>query len=226
MNRALLVIAKRPAVGQTKTRLTPPLSGQEAAALYEHFLQDTLELARSIAGVTRFINYWPPEQAGYFKTLAPDFELLPQAGDGLAARLDSALTRCLTGGFDQAVIMSSDSPTLPPAYLAAAFEQLNRAEVVLGPCEDGGYYLIGLTRPQPQLFREVTMSTPTVTRDTLAVAARNGLTSAQLPAWYDVDSSADFTRLVADLGRLPARVARSTRRCLRRFQLPGGRPIP
>lgn len=218
MTRALLVIAKRPAAGQTKTRLCPPLSGEEAAELYEGFLKDVLDLARTVAGATRFINYWPPDQAGYFQQLAPDFNLLPQAGDGLGARLDNALTYCLTHGFEQAAIANSDSPTLPAVYLTRAFELLTEADLVLGPCDDGGYYLIGLNRPRPRLLREVAMSTPTVTRDTLALARAEGLRAAQLPAWYDVDTVSDFHRLAADLNRLPADIAPFTRRCLQKMK--------
>ncbi len=218
MTRALLVIAKRPAARQTKTRLCPPLSGEEAAELYEGFLKDMLDLARMVPGVARFINYWPPDQAGYFERLAPDFNLLPQAGDDLGARLDNALTHCLTHGFEQAVIAGSDSPTLPAVYLARAFELLNQADLVLGPCDDGGYYLIGLNRPRPRLLREVTMSTSSVTRDTLALARAEGLRAAQLPAWYDVDTVSDFYRLAADLNRLPADIAPFTRRCLQKMK--------
>lgn len=218
MNRALLVIAKRPAAGQTKTRLCPPLSSEEAAELYEGFLQDVLNLARTVPAVSRFINYWPPDQAGYFQRLAPDFCLLPQSGDGLGARLDNALTHCLSHGFEQAAIFSSDSPTLPAGYLAQTFDLLDRADLVLGPCDDGGYYLIGLNQPRPRLLRDVAMSTPTVTRDTLALARVEGLQAAQLPVWYDVDTVADFQRLAADLDRLPADIAPFTRRCLQKIK--------
>lgn len=196
---ALLVIAKRPAPGQTKTRLTPPLSPEQAAQLYECFLKDTLAVARAVPGAARLINYAPADEAGYFAALAPDFGRVPQVGADLGERLDHALTHCLVDGFRRAVIMDSDSPTLPAAYLAQAFEALETADVVLGPCEDGGYYLIGLTRPQPRLLREVRMSTPRVLADTLALARQAGLRVALLPRWYDVDTAVELERLRADL---------------------------
>ncbi len=198
---ALLVIAKRPAPGQTKTRLTPPLSPEQAAQLYECFLQDTLAVARAVPGTARLINYAPSDAAGYFSELAADFGRLPQVGADLGERLDHALTHCLTDGFRRAVIMDSDSPTLPAAYLVQAFEALETADVVLGPCEDGGYYLIGLTRPQPRLLREVQMSTPRVLEDTLALARAVGLRVALLPRWYDVDTAVELEWLRADLQR-------------------------
>jgi rSAM/selenodomain-associated transferase 1 len=199
MKRALLVVCKKPAPGQTKTRLAPPLSPEHAAELYECFLRDSLEVARAVPGVTRILVYLPQDQGDYFDRLAPDFERIPQEGATLGERLDHALTRCLSGGFDQAVIMDSDSPTLPSSYVSRAFDELGNVDVVVGPCEDGGYYLIGMTRPQPHLLREVAMSTPNVTRNTLALAAEESLRVALLPTWYDIDTVRDWERLVEEL---------------------------
>lgn len=219
---ALLVIAKRPAPGHTKTRLTPPLTPEQAAQLYECFLQDTLAVVRAVPNVTRLINYAPLEAEAYFRALAPDFGLVPQVGEDLGQRLDNALTHCLTsGGFARAVIMDSDSPTLPSAHLAQAFTALDEADVVLGPCEDGGYYLIGLKQPTPALTRQVEMSTPRVLDDTLALASQLRLTTALLPTWFDVDTHAELNRLEAELAAHPNGSAPATRAGLARFsQLP------
>jgi rSAM/selenodomain-associated transferase 1 len=214
MNRALLVIAKRPTPSQTKTRLNPPLLPGEASKLYECFLRDTLDLARTVPRVTRLIAYAPPHEADYFKQLAPDFDLVPQIGNNLGERLDNALTHCLSGGFDQAVIMDSDSPTLPSTYVARAFGLLEQADVVLGPCDDGGYYLIGVTRPQSRLLRQVQMSTPNVLRDTLALAEQGGLHVALLPPWYDVDTIGDLRRMQLELRTAPNGLAHYTRHFL------------
>jgi rSAM/selenodomain-associated transferase 1 len=212
MDRALLVVAKRPAPGRTKTRLCPPLTGQQAADLYRCLLLDTLALIRSLPDVHPIIAYLPQDAAGYFRELAPDFDLLPQEGADLGERLDNALTHCLQNGFRQAVIMNSDGPTLPAANLRRAFDLLDEgADVVLGPCEDGGYYLIGITAPQPTLFYAMEMSTPTVMDETLARASAAGLTVAQLGTWYDVDTAADLARLAAELRDGQAGVGRATR---------------
>src|SRR5207245_11563285 len=165
--RALLVIAKRPFPGQTKTRRSPPLTPEQAARLYEAFLRDTLDLVRAVADVTRLVLYLPEEAAPYFRALAPDFGLLLQQGASLGERLDNALTHCLGSGFRQVVVVDSDSPTLPAACLSEAFDLLDRQEAVFGPTDDGGYYLVGLTRPRPTLLREVRMSTPRGLRDLL-----------------------------------------------------------
>jgi rSAM/selenodomain-associated transferase 1 len=214
MNQALIVVAKRPLPGQAKTRLAPPLTPAAAAGLYEAFLRDTLDLMRCVGGARYILAFLPEDAHGYFRALAPDFDLMPQCGPDLGARLDHALTACLDDGFERAVIMDSDSPTLPSEYLARAFTELEAADGVLGPCDDGGYYLIGLRRPAPRLLREVKMSTPWVVRDTLALAATEGLKLAQLPGWYDVDTAAELERLRAEMANLPPGRAEHTRRWL------------
>lgn len=211
MQRMLLVVAKQPAAGQTKTRLCPPLTGAAAAALYACFLRDTLDVMRQVPNVERGIAYLPEIALDYFSTLAPDMHLSLQQGSDLGERLDHLLTAALEAGASQAVVMDSDSPTLPADYLVQAFDALaGPSDVVLGPCEDGGYYLIGLKRPQPRLLRDVQMSTPHVVRDTLALAEQLGLKVALLPTWYDVDTAAELDRLRSELRDAPTHVARHT----------------
>jgi rSAM/selenodomain-associated transferase 1 len=214
---ALIVVAKRPAPGNTKTRLSPPLSPEQASALYECFLADTLDQIRQVEGVERVIAYLPAQAHGYFHRLAPDFQLIQQQGADLGARLDHALTSYLSHGYDHAVIMDSDSPTLPAEHLSQAFTALSDgAQVVLGPCEDGGYYLIGCSQPVPRLLREVRMSTPTVAADTIRLANEAGLHLVQLPTWYDVDDGASLVRLAQEIEESDPRTAAHTRRFLNR----------
>ena len=213
--RALYVVAKQPAAGQTKTRLCPPLNGEEAASLYSAFLADTLDIMRSVPGVQRGIAYLPHDARSYFHSLAPEMDLLLQQGETLGERLDALITHALANGAIQAVVMDSDSPTLPPEYVAQAFEMLDGgADAVFGPCRDGGYYLVGMARPLPALPREVQMSTPTVLVDTLAIAARDGARVALLPEWYDVDTGAELSHLAQELRRANKTMAQHTRRSL------------
>jgi uncharacterized protein len=211
----LIVVAKQPAPGQAKTRLVPPLSFEQAAALYEAFLQDTLDLVRAVPDVRRVVAYLPQEARDIFAQLAPDFDLLPQTGDDLGARLDQALTHYLNRGDERVVIMNSDGPTLPIEYVRQAFELLIEPDdVVLGPSDDGGYYLIGLRKPAPRLLREVHMSTPQVLADTLHIARADNRRVALLPPWYDVDDRPSFERLIVELQTNTAAVAPHTRSVL------------
>ncbi len=198
-------MAKRPAAGAAKTRLSPPLTSTQAAELYACFLQDALATAASVPDVTPMLAYPAGDDPALFAALAPGIELVPQEGPGLGERLDFVLRRCLASGYGAAAALSSDSPTLPNAYLTQAFAALEpgEADVVLGPCEDGGYYLIGLTSPQPRLLRGVKMSTATVLADTLALAEAERLRVALLPGWYDVDTGEDLERLMRDLQSHP-----------------------
>lgn len=200
---ALIVMAKQPAAGQTKTRLCPPLDAAQAAELYACLLGDTLDSVRTavaaLPGLAAHIAYAPAAAESYFHALAPDFALLPQGDGPLGARLATVLGAAAAAGFDQAAAINSDSPALPPDYLAQAFRELDdpAVDIVLGPCDDGGYYLIGWKRPYPALVRDVPMSTPHVLRDTLALAAGAGLRVALLPSWYDIDDAADLARMRA-----------------------------
>ena len=214
-SNALIVVAKRPAPGNTKTRLSPPLTPELASALYECFLLDTLAHMRQVRHAQHVIAYLPHDGQEYFYQFASDFELIPQEGDDLGERLDRALTSYLSRGYQRVVIMDSDSPTLPADYLSQAFHVLSDgADVVLGPCDDGGYYLIGIKRPAPRLLREVHMSTSTVAAETIALAKDEGLNLISLPSWYDVDDSASLSRLRQEIEALHPSVAVHTRQFL------------
>ena len=114
--------------------------------------------------------------------------------------------------------MNSDGPTLPSSYLTAAFKTLaDGADVVLGPCDDGGYYLIGIKRPAPRLLRQVQMSTPHVMAETLRLAAEEELQVELLPVWYDVDNAESLARLIDELADRPG-VAHHTRAFLEAHQ--------
>lgn len=194
---ALIVVAKRPAPGKTKTRLSPPLTPEQASQLYECFLFDTLDQVRLVEGTQKVIAYFSEPE--YFQRLAPDFQLIQQEGSNLGARLDQALTTYLSQGYQRVVIMDSDSPTLPSRYLSQAFTLLaDGADICLGPCEDGGYYLIGTGQPIPRLLREVRMSTPSVAAETMTLAKEEGLNLVSLPVWYDVDDLESLLRLSKD----------------------------
>jgi len=211
--QALITVVKRPEAGVTKTRLCPPFSPQQAADFYSCLMRDTLALMAGVPDVEPMLAYTPAAAEGYFRGLVSNsFELIPQQGQDLGERLYNVLTTCLQRGYGQAVVMDSDSPTLPISYLKQAFHELDdpTVDVVLGPCDDGGYYLIGLKSPCSALFRGIVMSTSTVTAQTLERAQEQGLRVACLPRWYDVDTPEDLERLIDELCSRPDHSAQHT----------------
>jgi len=205
MENVLIVVAKEPLAGRTKTRLCPPFTAEGAAELYRCLMVDTLALAAGLPIADRALAYTPAGARTYFAGLVPDgFRLVAQEGANLGERLANALRTHLELGYQRAVIMNSDGPTLPLSCLEEAFHALDTADVTLGPGHDGGYYLIGVKRLHPQLFQGIAWSTEQVVPQTLAACRRTGLRVHRLPEWYDVDVAGDLARLRADLARDPS----------------------
>lgn len=191
--------------GRAKTRLIPALSAAHAALLNTAFLRDSvgnvIEAARSAdvavytaygpAGSGQFFRDHLPAQVGLIECSLPDF------GDCLFR----ALTNLLELGHQSACVLNADSPTLPAAYLVEAARALSRPgdRIVLGPSEDGGYYLLGLKQAHRRLFDDIEWSTSRVCRQTCDRAAELGLPIVWLGSWYDVDDPASLARLLADL---------------------------
>jgi rSAM/selenodomain-associated transferase 1 len=194
-------MAKAPSAGSVKTRLTPPLTSQEAAVLSACFLRDTANNVtdQSADGV---IVFTPPEKRKSFDGIVPkSFQLLAQRGESLGDRLLNATTDLLAAGYDSICLINSDSPTLPPAILLSAIEALapQGDRLVLGPAEDGGYYLIGLKNPHQLLFDRIAWSTSEVLAHTVERAKQISLPMVMLPKWYDVDDTATLDRLCREL---------------------------
>jgi rSAM/selenodomain-associated transferase 1 len=197
---AVAVMAKVPVAGEVKTRLCPPLAPTEAATLAECFLLDRLAQLGEVSDADALVAFSPREREAALRGLVPPgVRLIPQEGADLGARLDRVLTDLLAEGYAGAIAVDADSPTLPTAYLRRACAVLREGAVsaVVGPCEDGGYYLIGLRAPAPALFRDMPWSTAAVTPETLARSRRLGLRLALLPSWFDVDRGEDLARLRA-----------------------------
>ncbi len=199
VKQALAIFSKAPLAGQVKTRLCPPLSLEEAAELYRCFLLDTVERACSLPNVQVCLAFTPSDSEPLFRQLLP-FQLhyLPQRGTALGEREANVFVDLLEQGFSRVVILGSDIPTLPLAHLRTAFTLLEDAgnDVVIGPSDDGGYYLLGARALHPMLFKDIAWSTPAVFTETLAQALRVGLQVIQIPAWYDVDTEEDLQKLV------------------------------
>ena len=194
---ALIVFAKHPAPGRVKTRLTPPLTPEEAAELYRRMLLDTLAKVRSFPNVRGYLFYQDePAALTYFQGIAPDFVLLPQEGYDLGARMAGAFREVLSRGCRRVVIVGTDAPDLPVDYLHQAFRTLadDAADAVFGPSADGGYYLLALKAVPDCLFEGIAWSTGTVLAESLARAEEAGLRVHLLPGWHDVDTCEDLQR--------------------------------
>ena len=190
------VVAKAPRPGQVKTRLCPPLSLENAAELGDAFLRDTVERVRRLEGVQVVIAYTPPEDRELFEALCPGVVLVPQADGDLGRRLAATFATLCGRGVRAVVAVGTDTPTLPLAFVREAFARLDEgADVVLGPADDGGYYLIGLRRLHQSLFEDIPWSTARVFADTADRVERAGLNLATLPGWRDVDTFADLAHL-------------------------------
>lgn len=216
---AVAIMAKVPRPGAVKTRLCPPLLADEAAALYRCFLLDKIASVGALANAHPVIAYTPEDAHAELKDLAPGFALVAQQGPDLGARLHSTLGGLLGSGYPAAIAVDSDTPTLPLDFLQRAVDLLSRpgSDVVLGPTEDGGYYLIGIRAVHRELFEDVPWSTSEVLDITLRRAARTGLHVTCLPSWFDVDTADDLERLRASLAATPA-AARQTRGWLESWQ--------
>jgi rSAM/selenodomain-associated transferase 1 len=200
---ALVFMAKWPEPGRAKTRLTPPLTPGEAAALARCFLLDMLHGAAT-TGADRYLAFAPLSAAGRFRRLAgPNVALLaaeaPHLGRALCAAQRSALGR----GHARVALVGADLPHLPPECYGEAFAALEGADVVIGPSSDGGYYLLASRRETPELFTGVAWSTPAVLEQTLARTAAVGLRAALITPCDDVDTAADLPPLLAALRARP-----------------------
>ena len=206
---AVIVMAKAPRAGEAKTRLAPPLTREAAARLAACLFADTVSTALGV-GAAVVVAYAPADgrplleetlRAGLRGETAGGVLWLEQRGVGLGERLDGVAGRAFGGGFGPLLFIGADSPTLPPAFLAAALEGLagGRADVALGATEDGGYYAVGVRAPAHGLFDSVEWSTPRAYAQTARNAARLGLRLLELPHWYDTDTPADLARLRAEL---------------------------
>jgi uncharacterized protein len=203
MTALLIIFAKEPRPGQVKTRLSPLLSPEEAAQLYHSFIEDILEEMARVPEVRLAVAFSPPGAQIFFRGLAPPgTDLFPQEGADLGKRMARAFARGFAAGFGPIVLRGSDVPDLPAAVVSEAKEVLatGQAQVVLGPCPDGGYYLVGLSEPQPPLFQGPAWSSSTVLADTLRLARQLGLRVHLLPPWPDIDTD-DNLRTFLNLPR-------------------------
>jgi rSAM/selenodomain-associated transferase 1 len=238
---AIAVMAKAPRAGAVKTRLIPPLTAEAATALSASFLRDVTEniaLAARDAAISGYVAYAPAGFEALFDgMLAPGTRLVLADGSGDAPPRVHGFGRCLlhaarglfAAGYASVCLLNSDSPNLPTALLRQAARVLATPgeRVVLGPAEDGGYYVLGMKAPHAHLFADIAWSTSDVADATRARARKIGLDVVELATWYDVDDAAALARFFRDLDSAPdgddltPYAAPATAACVARLGLAG-----
>ncbi len=197
----LVVFARAPMLGAVKTRLVPPLSNEQALALHRALVEDTLERLARVGGnaLERWLYVSEPLAGQDALEIPSAWTLALQNGDDLGIRMESAFRDAFHEEPGRMLLLGSDSPTLPLEYVGQAFKELVDRDVVLGPAEDGGYYLVGCSTFVPELFRSIDWGTDRVlsqSKEALSLAERE---FTLLPTWYDVDSQEDLARLRSEL---------------------------
>jgi uncharacterized protein len=201
----IAVMAKASIPGRAKTRLVPPLTFAEASDFNTAFLRDAVDNVTAAARETSicgYIAFGPPESAGFFEAVLPaSIGLITAWHPNFGDCLFGAITQLFARGHSAAVVLNSDSPTLPTSLLIDTAQRLARPgdRAVLGPSSDGGYYLLGLKAPHRRLFEQVAWSTELVATQTLHRADEIGLDVEVLPEWYDVDDACSLRMLCAEL---------------------------
>ncbi|GAA1636957.1 TIGR04282 family arsenosugar biosynthesis glycosyltransferase [Catellatospora bangladeshensis] len=199
----LLLIAKAPVPGRVKTRLCPPCTPRQAAAIAAAALADTVDALTGSRARRRVLVLDGPHP------IPPGWSTVPQRGDGLGERLANAYADTALPAAPS-ILVGMDTPQLTSQHLAAAAEALGEADAALGPAPDGGWWLLGLREPaHAAVLAEVPMSTPETAAHTLAALHRLGLTVALLDTLRDVDTAADALAVAAQQphGRFAAAVA-------------------
>jgi rSAM/selenodomain-associated transferase 1 len=195
---ALIVVVKNPVPGHVKTRLQSRYTPVQAAQIYTAFVHDTLDIVRTLNIDKRIIAYDPPHAESAVRNICGNnFEYVPQVQTDLGQRMYQALLQQLQSGAKRALLIGTDIPSLPATHITQAFDLLKTKDVVIGPSTDGGYYLIGISRPCPEIFENITWSTPTVLSETIDSLRLQNYSLGLVPPWFDVDTPEELDVLTA-----------------------------
>lgn len=198
ISEQLIIFTRYPEPGKAKTRLIPVLGKEGAANLHRLMAQRTIATSLVLQNSRQLsvaIHYTDSSQQLMQEWLGTDIIYHQQSDGDLGARMSAALQKSLDLGIDKVVIIGTDCPKLKPEIIAKAFDELSEKDLVLGPAQDGGYYLIGLRRRIPELFDGIKWGTDEVFAETLAIAQKLSLSIAVLPILADIDRPEDLLGL-------------------------------
>jgi rSAM/selenodomain-associated transferase 1 len=223
VDNALVILTKAPERGQSKTRLVPPLSFEEAAELACALLLDQLQNLARFNAAQLFIAFTPPSAASFFEALLPrEGSRFYQQGDSLGDRMRHAFDVLFSKGFSRVLLIGGDLPAVPLEALADAIAALeNNSEIVLGPSLDGGYYLVGMSRLIPEIFEEILWSQPDVLTLTTAKLVALKRKYKLISPWYDIDTIDDLRHLNSDIAAAPAGFMKNTLALLQKLKQRG-----
>jgi len=206
-SRALLVFGKTPKPGKVKTRLMAAVSADVAAALHAACIEDTLRFVRKTRGCDAFV--FAAGGTGYFRRLVKKqgsgarMQVLPQRGADLGTRMENAFRKCFAMGYHEVVVIGTDTPWTGVERVRGAFAELKANDVVIGPAEDGGYYLLGMRKMVAEIFQGIPWSTERVLELTLEVIAEQKVRGKLLRRDFDLDRPEDLKRAAGMLKRRP-----------------------
>ena len=184
---------KYPEPGRVKTRLAGDIGPEKAALICRHMTERIMKQTAPVAAeYERFVFYDPQERVQDFVSWLPHEKFMLQTGGDVGERMDNAISYLLENGAEKAVITGADIPDLTSRIIIQAFEMLDHVDVVVGPARDGGYYLIGMKSPMPELFRNIPWSTKDVFSETVRTLKHSGKSYGVLPALSDLDTIEDL----------------------------------
>jgi uncharacterized protein len=205
----LVIMAKAPRLGTVKTRLAQHLPPPIVTDLYRCLFDDTLTLAHALRGVEVAVMCPAADVEDLSSVIAGEVRVVGQSGEGLAAALTSVFAHFGAAAHRRVIAFNSDSPHLPVSVLEKAFDTLASCDLVVGPTDDGGYYLVGASTTHSLLFADDGMGTGTALQTLLARAHKLGLALRLTDTFYDVDELTDLERLAAELHQFPAKAPRT-----------------
>ena len=194
MKNAFIVFVRTPEKGRVKTRLQKGLGSAKTLSTYKSFISETFCIIDSLRGVHKFLGCFPTTDDPFLRRLIKKHNLKPfdQRGKDLGEKFINAFNDRFREGYTKVVIIGSDSPTIPVEYIRQAFRELDKKDFVLGPCTDGGYYLVGARKISEKVFMGIPWDSSDVLNRTLDKLHSNKVRFSLLPFWYDVDDMDDL----------------------------------
>lgn len=195
MKKALLTFGKAPVPGTVKTRLQAEIGPEKTVEIYKSFIREILSIIKGVNNVDRFLGCAPSKDHDFFTEMAQlyNIETFDQRGSNLGEKIINAFNDYFSTGYNSIVLIGSDSPTMPAEYIEMAYQKLEDNDFVVGPCCDGGMYLVGAKQKlDPVIFQDIPWDTSEVLNLVLEKLFNRNIRFALLPFWYDVDNADDL----------------------------------